>query len=413
MKGSRIQLLLLLLALTCLVALTGIQVSWVVSEARQQKEEFDNKVRQALTSLEQNTRRVKDCPLPNKNDGSCSMVLRSINEAFNLDSLIRNDLSRHGIDLEYEYGIVNVNLGNYRGPRKGKTVSANLAEGLKESGYELLIDFPRMHTFILAQMGNAFISSIVLIVLLFVSFLLIFRFYRREKEFSRQIKYFVNNMAHEFKTPLTNISFATSMVAKHEYVRNDEKLSSLTEIIKVEQAKLNERLGKVLSSFDRAEPEQRDTSIVNLVNIAEAVVSVYRDQVVERGGQINLTTHGQNFDCTCEEDSIHIVLSNLIDNAIKYSPDSPMITVVLKATEKSFSIEVADRGIGIPKSHQKRIFDQYYRVPAGDTHDAMGFGIGLFHVKQIAMQLDGSVKVISSPRSGSRFVIEWSREVVK
>jgi len=411
MKNSRIQLILLLLALTCLVALTGIQISSVFSEARHQMEEFDKIVKQALASIEENTQAVKDCPVPNKTSGSCAMLLKSINETFDLDSLIKNDLSNHGIDLDYEYGIVNVNLGNYGGVKRGKTVSANLAESLKESGYELLINFPKKRHFIQAQMGNAFFSSIILILLLVVSFLMIFRFYHREKEFSRQIKDFVNNMTHEFKTPLTNISFATNMVAKNDIVKTNEKLSSLTQIIKTEQSKLNERLEKVLSSFERTKPETRELNSINLQTVSSAVISIYNDQVKEKEGQLSFVTHGHNFDCFCEEDLIHIILSNLIDNAIKYSGKKPQITITLQATESIFSLEVADKGFGIIKEHQSRIFEQYYRVPKGDIYEIKGFGIGLFHVKQIADQLHGNVKVFSSPNNGSRFVVEWPREV--
>jgi len=382
----------------------------VLREANQQQEEFDKNVKQALKSIEKNTLAVKDCPSPNKTPGSCSLLLRSINEAFDLDSLIENDLSDHGINLDYEYGIVNVNLGNYTGAKRGKTVSANLAEGLKESGYELLINFPEKHNFILAQMGNTFISSIILILLLMDSFIMIFRFYNKEKEFTRQIKYFVNNMAHEFKTPLTNISFATNMVAKNDMVKLDPRLSSLTQIIKAEQSKLNERLENVLSSFEKSRVNLVEMDPVNLQTIVSAVVTIYEDQVKEKDGQLNIVTHGDNFDCYCQEDLIHIILSNLIENSLKYSGDKPIISITLQASASAFSLEVGDKGIGIPKRYQSRIFEQYYRVPNGDLYDTKGFGIGLFHVKQIADQLKGSVKVFSSPNKGSRFVVEWPRK---
>ena len=181
MRNSRIQLILLLLAFSLMFALIGIQMRWVLREANHQQEEFDKNVKQALISIEKNTLAIKDCPSPNRTPGSCNLLLRSINEAFDLDSLIEHDLSNHGINLDYEYGIVNVNLDNYTGEKRGKTVSANLAEGLKDSGYELLMNFPEKHNFILAQMGNTFISSIILIVLLMVSFLMIFRFYQERK----------------------------------------------------------------------------------------------------------------------------------------------------------------------------------------------------------------------------------------
>ena len=413
MKNSRIQLILLLLAFSSMIALIGIQMRWVLREANHQQEEFDKNVKQALKSIEENTQKIKACPSPNKSTGSCNLLLRSISEAFDLDSLIKNDLSNHGINLDYEYGIVNVNLGDYAGIKSGKTVSANLAEGLKESGYELLINFPEKHNFIWAQMGNTFISSIILIVLLMVTFLLIFRFYKREKEFTLQIKYFVNNMAHEFRTPLTNISFATNMVAKNDTIKADPKLSSYTQIIKMEQSKLNERLDKVLGSFDRTRIDTEETDPVNLQTIAVAMIAIYRDQIQEKDGRLSLVVKGDNFEYQCQEDLIHIILSNLIENAIKYSGDKPEISVTIFASAQLLSIEVADKGIGIPKGKQSKIFDQYYRVPNGDIYDSKGFGIGLFHVKQITDQLGGKIKVFSAPNKGSRFVVELPRKVKK
>ena len=145
--------------------------------------------------------------------------------------------------------------------------------------------------------------------------------------------------------------------------------------------------------------------------IASAVISIYDDQVKEEEGQLSFVTHGHNFNYVCEEDLIHIILSNLIDNAIKYSGNKPQITITLQATESIFSLEVADKGVGIPKEHQSRIFEQYYRVPKGDIYETKGFGIGLFHVKQIADQLQGDVKVYSSHNNGSRFVVEWPRRL--
>jgi two-component system phosphate regulon sensor histidine kinase PhoR len=246
-----------------------------------------------------------------------------------------------------------------------------------------------------------------------LSFLMIFRFYNREKEFTRQIKYFVNNMAHEFKTPLTYISFATNMVAKNELVKQDPKLISFTQIIKAEQSKLNERLENVLSSFERSRIEAIEMNPVNLQTIVHAVGNIYEDQVKVKEGNLKIVTQGDNFECYCQEDLIHIILSNLVENSIKYSGEHPDITITLNATATVFSLEVADKGIGIQKKYQGRIFEQYYRVPNGDIHDSKGFGIGLFHVKLIADQLDGNIKVISSPNKGSRFVVEWPRKVRK
>lgn len=413
MKRSRFELVLLLAALLCLVALTAFQVKWVLGEAKHQKEEFDTNVRQALEKIELNIQTFNDCPTAKKSANSCGILFNALNQAVDLDSLIKNDLGDHGINLDYQYGIVNVNLGNYREPQKGRTVTANLAEELRNSGYELKINFPTEGDFIFAQIGYTFISSIVLIILLIISFLMIYRFYRKEKELTVQIREFINNMTHEFKTPLTNIAFANNMVAKNEKVSTDEKLNSYTRIIKSEQLKLNERIERILSGFHTEKSRMNDLNPINLELVAKAVISLYQDQIGENQGKIELITDGNDFSCVCYEDFLHIILGNLIDNAIKYSNEKPEIIVMLRSSDQSYIIEVSDKGIGIPREHQKHIFEQYYRVPTGDLHDAKGFGIGLFHVRQIVEQLGGKVKVISSRSKGSRFIVEWSRQINK
>ena len=385
----------------------------MLGEAKHQKEEFDTNVKQALEKIERNLQTFNDCPAAKRSPNSCGILFNALNQAVDLDSLIKNDLGDHGINLDYKYGIVNVNLGNYREPQKGRTVTANLAEELKNSGYELKINFPTQGDFIVAQIGYAFISSIVLIVLLIISFLMIYRFYRKEKELTVQIRDFINNMTHEFKTPLTNIAFANSMVAKNDKVSSDEKLISYTQIIKTEQVKLNERIEKMLSAFQRENSIINDHYPVNLEIVAKAVIALYQDQIEEFEGKLELITEGKDFNCVCYEDFIHIILGNLIDNAIKYSWGIPDVRVILRSSEQYFSLEVADKGIGIPREHQKHIFEQYYRVPTGDVHDNKGFGIGLFHVKQIVEQLGGRVKVISSRSKGSRFIVEWPRQIKK
>ena len=409
MKRSKFELVLLLSALLCLVALTGFQVKWILTEAKYQKAEFDNNVKKALEKIEANIQTFNDCPAARRSPNSCGLLFNALNQAVDLDSLIKNDFVEHGINLDYQYGIVNVSLDNYREPRRGRTVTANLAQELKNSGYVLKINFPTMRDFIIAQIGYAFISSIVLIILLIISFLMIFRFYRKEKELTTHIREFINNMTHEFKTPLTNIAFANNMVAKNARVSSDEKLISYTQIIKNEQIKLNERIEKMLSNFQQVKVMADDQNPVDLKVVSKAVIALYKSQLEECKGNIELTTIGNDFDCVCYEDFIHIIIGNLIDNAIKYSKEAPDVKVILRSTDQNFSIEVADKGIGIPREHQKRIFEQYYRVPTGDVHDNKGFGIGLFHVRQIADQLGGKVKLISSQGRGSRFIVEWPR----
>jgi len=406
MKKMKFQLVLLIITIFCLTGLVGIQINWILKQANLQEEEFNRDVKKALISIEKNLESISECPFTNKTENNCRALLNTFKQAINLDSLITHDLNYHGIDLDYEYGIVNVKLDNYWSVQKGTTVTVDLSQGLRESGYELKINFPKKSDFVFAQIGYAFISSLLLIILVVVSFMLIFRYYKREKSLTERIREFVNNMTHEFKTPLANIAFANSMISKHTKVENDVKLQSLTQIIKSEQAKLNDRVEKLLSTSNSNSEEIPEREKLDLSVLIQEVINSNQAQILTKNGNINFHGYGDDHSTFSNGNQLHIILDNLIDNSIKYCIVNPQIDITLKSSEKYHLIEVKDNGIGISPDQQKLIFDQYYRVPTGDVHDIKGFGIGLFHVKRILDQIGGEIQVNSEINKGSQFVVK-------
>ena len=370
-----------------------------------QEEEFDENVRVALDKIERTLAPFLNQNFSERFYNTCPKVLNGLQQAIDLDSLISNDLRSSGINLDYEYGIVNFKLNNYKPGSRGREVTANLAEGLRESGYQLKINFPKKSDFIFAQMGSAFITSMVLIILALVSFMMIFTYFRRERSLTRQIRDFVNNMTHEFKTPLTNISFANSMISKSEKVMGDEKLISYTSIINIEQKKLNDRIEQLLSTSMASNDDQEKLEICDLAEAVDDTVLSFQGKLEETGGEINIEKEGNDLRLRCNPVHIHILLSNLIDNAIKYNAGQPLVNIRIRSQDPYFLIEVSDNGIGIPRENQKDIFRNYYRVPTGDQHDIKGFGIGLYHVKTIVDNMGGSIKVQSSKNKGSKFTI--------
>lgn len=406
MKKMKFQLVLLIITIFCLTGLVGIQINWILKQANLQEEEFNRDVKMALKSIERNLESINECPFTNKTENNCRALLNTFNQAINLDSLITNDLNYHGIDLDYEYGIVNVKLDNYWSAQKGTTVTVDLAKGLRESGYELKINFPKKSDFVLAQIGYAFVSSLLLIILVVVSFMLIFRYYKREKSLTERIREFVNNMTHEFKTPLANIAFANSMISKHTKVVNDSKLQSFTQIIKSEQTKLNERVEKLLSTSNSNKEKLQEREKLDLSVLIQEVINSNQAQILDKNGTINFSEYGDDHIIYSNSNQLHIILDNLIDNSVKYCIDNPHIEVILKSYEESHLIEVKDNGIGISPDQQKLIFDQYYRVPTGDVHDIKGFGIGLYHVKRILEQIGGEIVVHSELNKGSSFIVK-------
>lgn len=411
MNRSKFQLFLLITTIVCLILLIGIQINWVLKEARLQEAQFNRSVSLALKRIENNLEKFNNCTRPNRCI-SCKHLTETLRQATNLDSIIKSDLSYYGIDLDFDYGIIDLH-GEKKALAKGTYITHNLAEKLQQSGYELKINFPKKRDFILAQIGTVFITSIVLVILVTVSFLLTYRYFRKEKLLSEQIKDFVNNMTHEFKTPLTNIGFANSMLSKSSLIENDPKLSSYTGIIRDEQIRLKERVNLLLkaSQSDCIQPvifEEVDLSIV-----VEDVVDSFQTPLSERQGEISIHRNGNDFTLMSNMDQLHIVIGNLIDNAIKYCNKPPRINISLKSKQDSIVVEISDNGIGISNEHLHNIFEKFYRVPEGDLHNTKGFGLGLFHVKTILGRLGGKISVASVKSKGSTFSIEFSKIKIK
>jgi len=407
-KRSRFQLTLLIITLLCLVTLVAIQIVWMLREAKRQEAQFSRSVGLALKRIEDNLEKYSSCTEPIK-CSSCMLLTNTLKQVTNLDSIIKNDLAYYGIDIDFNYSIVDVkHIAKEELPRS-TYITSNLSNKLKQSGYELTINFPKKRDFIVAQIGFIFISSIVLVVLVTVSFLLIYWYYRREKALSGQIRDFINNMTHEFKTPLTNIAFANSMISKHEAVVSDPKLMQYCNIIRTEHCRLKDRVDELLKTSHGESPNRNAPELVDLSEVVDDVIESFKARIDDLDGCITLKRSDGNYLVLGQVDQLHIVFGNLIDNAMKYCATAPKIDISLSEANGKVVVEVADNGIGIPAEHQPRIFEKFYRVPKGDLHDIKGFGLGLFHVKTIVERMGGTIEVASTRGKGSRFTLRFTK----
>jgi len=405
-------LLILLLAFGALIALTAIQFSWIIKGARMQEAQFSHSVEMAMQRIVENLSRneaicseVNNC-LMHGNNESCRLVMKTREEWENMKSLIRKDLDFYGIGLDFEFDIIGPDLAAQLPQAKNTYFSNGLEEMLEKSGYKLSLRFPEKRDFIVAQMGDIFIFSLLLLFLVSVSFIIIYNFYRRERLLSESIIDFVNNVTHEFKTPLTNISLANSMLSKNEKIENDEKLSFYTSVIRTEQTKLNEKVEKLLKTdfagIDRLPAAER----IDVGTVVEDIAETFRVQVEEKGGRINIEKEGSRFTVTGNIDLFHIALGNLVDNAVKYSGQPPELAVRLSSTDNRLVIGIIDNGPGIPKQFREKVFEKYFRVPAGNTHLVDGFGLGLYQVKQIISGMKGSIRISNRKEGGLAVIIE-------
>jgi len=419
MKKSKFQLTLLILTLASLVALVGIQINWILNAARMQEAQFNHSVDMAMNRIVENLamdhvicKEVSNC-LRDGEPGSCCVMMKDRKEWANIGTMIKNDLRYYGINLNFEFDIVDRTPGVENRKNNSVYFSDDLEKALQKSGYELRIKFPEKRDFIIAQIGYIFIFSIALLILVTLSFIIIFGYYKKEKRLTESIVDFINNITHEFRTPLTNISLANSMIAKTDIVESDEKLIFYSHVIKTEHNKLKQRVEELLkTSFSESATPLMNESIDTAL-VIENVLETYSVQLHEKSGSFHLAKEGDVFSVNGNLDLFHIAMGNIVDNAIKYCPANPEIRIHLTSKNNRVRIEIFDNGIGIAQDQQSHIFEKYYRVPTGDIHNNDGFGLGLYHVKNIVTKMGGKIRVSSHKDKGSCSTIDLPAAVKK
>lgn len=419
MKKSKFQLTLLIVTLACLVALVGIQINWILKAARMQEAQFNHSVSMAMNRIVENLARdqaickeVGNC-LRRGNSNSCYLMMKNREEWSNMGSMIKSDLKYYGIDLDFEFDIVNIKLGSENRTNSSVYFSDDLERALQQSGFELRLKFPEKSDFIFAQIGYIFIFSIILLILVTLSFIMIFSYYKKEKRLSENIVDFINNITHEFKTPLTNIALANSMISKADSVGRDEKLTFYSGIIKTEHDKLKQRVEELLKTSFSETGMPLFNECIDVSLVLENIIETYSVQIKEKGGSFTFKKDGGTFNITGNLDLLHIAMGNIVDNAIKYCKTSPEINILLTSKNDTIGIEISDNGIGIAKDQQTHIFEKYYRVPTGNIHENEGFGLGLYHAKNIVTKMGGKIQITSSKGKGSIFSLEFPVSISK
>jgi len=228
-----------------------------------------------------------------------------------------------------------------------------------------------------------------------------------QKEVSEIKNDFINNMTHELKTPISTISLACEALSDSSIAQEPGISSRYIHMINDENKRLGLLVENVLQSaiLDRGAFKLK-LEVLDIHQLIASAVNKLEMQVNKRGGQISCNLVADKFNLSLDKVHIGNVVSNLIDNAIKYSEDEPKINITTASQANNFKLTVTDNGIGITLENQKKIFDKLYRVPTGNLHNTKGFGLGLSYVKMIVEKHNGTVFVNSSANKGSTFTIE-------
>ena len=333
-----------------------------------------------------------------------------------LDTLIKKELLNKGINIDYVFSVKLANKDSviYQNfPRNSAEIIAKNVYNFTLFNKDIIRDpgmlyvyFPEKNSLIMENMFVSMASSVgLLLVLIFIFAYTIFTIIR-QKKLSEMKNDFINNMTHEFKTPVATIMIASEALKDPEVVEDKNRISRLAGIIYDENVRLGNHIERVLSvaKLDKKEI-QLEYNPVKVNDLILAVVDSMDLQLKKRDAVIKLNLAATNDVVLGDELHFSNVIYNLIDNANKYSKEAPKISISTKNKGKNLFIEVTDEGIGITKDEIKRIFDQFYRVPTGNLHDVKGFGLGLNYVRDIVQQMDGNIKVNSERDKGTTFLV--------
>ncbi len=399
MKLNRTYVFIAMSSLALVVVLI-IQVNWILHTARIKEELFNEKANMVLTrtaeALSSDTQACR-----NLEAGVEAAEVRKI------DSLFVHYMKFYNFHIDYAFEVSKPDLFGMK-----QSVSANnvynkrLDEVVSNNGLELKLTFPEKKKFIIAEMGPMFITSVVLILVVLVMFWRTVLSLMKKKEILEHTTEFLNNMTHEFKTPLTNIALASKMMVKETTIKQEDKIRHYSGIILEENEKLRLQVEHMLSmtALEWGELPLQKTE-VDMHQLIEEAVKCIGVQIEHTQGSMKLDLNADQFVVMGDKAYLTNALCNLLDNAIKYSPGKPELSVQTLNDGKYLLLKVSDKGIGIAKEYHKKVFDTFFRVPTGDVHDVKGFGMGLAYVKKIIELHDGSIGLQSEKERGITMTI--------
>ncbi len=335
-------------------------------------------------------------------------------DVFQLDSLLRAELGNQGIDLPYQYGIINkvsqeVLLTSTEREQEidQATFQVNLfPNDLLGNQHLLTVFFPGQQKFLLNKILISLASSALLMLVIISCFGVAIFVIIRQKKLSEIKNDFINNMTHEFKTPISTVSLACEALQDTDIRKDERFVSRYVNVIKDENTRLGRQVEKVLQA---ATLEKKDFKLkyekVNVHKIIEKALSNIELLVQKRDGEITKSLNANNFEFYSDQVHLTNIIYNLLDNANKYSPEKPLIKIDTEDSSDSILIRISDKGIGMSRDVSRKIFDKFYRAPTGNLHDVKGFGLGLTYVKTMVDAFGGTIEVNSIPGEGSCFEV--------
>lgn len=403
----------ILIGLIAIIGILVAQLLWTKEAFSIEEKKFSQRAHVALLEVAKKLYQGTNQELPGKNPVrkiSNDYYIVNIDNDFEpeiLEFYLISEFKKMNITTDFEYAMYNCQsdemvYGNYISlSEKKQTKHSVHFPKHKNLVYYFAIRFPNETSYLFSSLRFWFVLSIALIVILLVYVYSIFTLLQ-QKKYSDLQRDFINNMTHEFKTPLSSILIASNYLIKQNPILQDKKLEKYTHIIIDQSNKLNQHIEKILSvaKSDNA-PLVLNKKTLNVLPILEAVIE--NSTLKHPETQIEIKTDLATV--TIEADEFHFtnLVYNLLDNAIKYSENKPEICIAIAKVGKYLQFDFIDNGIGIDSKNIPFVFDKFYRIPSQKSNEVNGFGLGLYYAKKVCDLHHWKITVKCNPKKGCTF----------
>ncbi|OOG71614.1 sensor histidine kinase KdpD [Flavobacterium sp. A45] len=330
-----------------------------------------------------------------------------------LSEIIKKELEEYGVKTKFEFGILSngiqtkVKSDNFKYDKDATYSISIFTDNEGNEKYKLLVTFPHKKKFLLSELVSITILSIIFTLIIIIAYTSALNQLIRQRQISEIKTDFINNMTHEFKTPIATINLALDAIRNPKIIDDKEKVFKYLEMIRDENKRMHAQVENVLriSKLEKKELNiiKESSNIEEVINDAIEHVNLILE---DRGGAIAI--HFGAVRKTVLLNDVHFtnVIVNILENAIKYTPGIPKIDIYTENIKDMVLVKIKDNGVGMSKIAQKRIFEKFYREHTGDIHNVKGHGLGLAYVKRIVDDHNGQVYVESEKGKGSTFIIK-------
>lgn len=418
MKRSAIRTIIILATIS-LIGMVGLQMFWVVKAYNIQEKHFDDKVRIAMMNSVKEIKSIyKDSsevnnPIQQQDNNYFTGLINQNVSFYFLNGVLKRNFMQNNITANFDILIYDCftdsitfsNSINKKKEEKDKLLQLSKKVNAEIHNHYFGVYFPRKIGYLVQHLKIWIFTSIILLLII-IFFAYTINVILRQKRLSEVKTDFINNMTHELKTPISSISLSSSVLTKESTLQDIEKIKTYARIIKEESERLKKQVDKVLqmSIIDKRNINL-DKESIHIHEIIKKCTEGFELLIKEKNGHFKIEMNAEKDQIIADKLHITNIIFNLVDNAIKYSIEEPIIEIQTTDTKSGILIYVKDNGIGIGKENQKFIFDKFYRVPTGNIHNVKGFGLGLYYVKMVVEAHKGKITLESGQEKGITFKI--------